>query len=63
VPPVLIPVVSEVEGIRRAMGMARPKDVIYVLSDDPAALWSALGRLGPLVNLGRIGPALRAAPA
>lgn len=49
VPPMLIPVASEVEGVRRAMGLARPKDVIYVLSDDPAALWDSLRQLGPLV--------------
>ena len=49
VPPVLIPVMSEVEGVRRAMGLARPKDLIYVLSDDPAALWESLRQLGPLV--------------
>ncbi len=47
----MIPVASEIEGVRRAIGLARPKDVIYVLSDDPAALWSELDRLGPLVQL------------
>lgn len=50
VPPVLIPVTSEIEGVRRAMGLARPKDVIYVLSDDPAALWTSIKELGPLVQ-------------
>jgi cyanophycin synthetase len=52
VPPMLIPVSSEVEGVRRAMGLARPKDVIYVLSDDTATLWESLRQLGPLVQLG-----------
>jgi cyanophycin synthetase len=52
VPPVLIPVTSEVEGVRRAMGLARPKDVIYVLSDDSAALWASLKELGPLIDVG-----------
>lgn len=59
VPPVLIPVASEVEGVRRAMGLARPKDVIYVLSDDPAALWQSLKSLGPLIDVGSMAPALR----
>ncbi len=52
VPPMLIPVTSELEGVRKAMGLARPKDVIYVLSDDPAALWQSITQLGPLVQLG-----------
>ncbi|HET9661677.1 MAG TPA: hypothetical protein VFP05_15205 [Thermomicrobiales bacterium] len=52
VPPLLIPVTSEVEGVRRAMGLARHRDVIYVLSDDTAALWESLKQLGPLVQLG-----------
>lgn len=50
VPPMVIPVSSEVEGVRRAMGLARPKDVIYVLSDDPAELWESIKQLGPLVH-------------
>jgi hypothetical protein len=50
VPPMLIPVNSEVEGVRRAIGLARPKDVIYVVSDDPAALWQSVKQLGPLVH-------------
>lgn len=49
-PPMVIPVTSETEGVRRALGLARPRDVIYVLSDDPAALWSELVKLGPLVS-------------
>ncbi len=48
-PPMGIPVTTEVEGVRRAMGLARPRDVIYVLSDDPVDLWSELKKLGPLV--------------
>lgn len=60
-PPMLIPVDSEIEGVRRAMGLARHKDVIYVLSDDPAALWAELSQLGPLVHLP--GRSLRAATA
>ncbi len=62
VPPVLIPVTSEVEGVRRAMGLARPKDVIYVLSDDSATLWSALKELGPLIDVGAGSAALRSSP-
>jgi len=59
VPPVLIPVTSEVEGVRRAMGLARPKDVIYVLSDDSAALWTALKALAPLIDVGAMSPSYR----
>ena len=59
-PPMMIPVGSEIEGVRRAMGLARPKDVIYILSDDPAALWSELHQLGPLVQLNRRGSTARA---
>ncbi|MEZ4505907.1 MAG: hypothetical protein R2848_08630 [Thermomicrobiales bacterium] len=44
-PPMGIPVTTEVEGVRRAMGLARPRDVIYVLSDDPVDLWSELKSL------------------
>lgn len=62
-PPMLIPVTSEVEGVRRAMGLARPKDVIYVLSDDPAALWASIKQLGPLVQLAPTAPAMRPSPA
>jgi len=63
VPPLLIPVTSELEGVRKAIGLARPKDVIYVLSDDPAVLWTAIEQLGPLVQTGPPMPALRAAQA
>lgn len=63
VPPMLIPVSSELEGVRKAIGLARPKDIIYVLSDDPAALWTAIEQLGPLVQTGPATPALRAAQA
>lgn len=49
-PPMLIPVDTEIEGVRRAIGLARPKDVIYILSDDPAGLWAELKELGPLVQ-------------
>ncbi|TXG87077.1 MAG: hypothetical protein E6R14_01955 [Thermomicrobiales bacterium] len=49
-PPMVIPITSETEGVRRALGLARPRDVIYVLSDDPAALWTELVKLGPLVS-------------
>jgi hypothetical protein len=49
-PPMVIPVGSEIEGVRRAIGLARPKDVIYVLSDDPGRLWADLNELGPLVQ-------------
>lgn len=59
-PPMTIPVSSEVEGVRRAMGLARPKDVIYVISDDPAALWSSIKQLGPLVHLAPASPSMRA---
>jgi cyanophycin synthetase len=62
-PPMLIPVGSEIDGVRRAMGLARPKDVIYILSDDPAALWAELAQLGPLVHLDRSGGTVRAAHA
>lgn len=50
-PPMVIPVESEIDGVRRAIGLARPKDIIYVLSDDPAELWNELRKLGPLVQL------------
>ncbi len=63
VPPLLSPVTSELEGVRKAIGLARPKDVIYVLSDDPAVLWTAIEQLGPLVQTGPPMPALRAAQA
>ncbi len=49
-PPMVIPVASELDAVRRAMGLARQRDVIYVLSDDPAALWAELCQLGPLVR-------------
>lgn len=62
VPPMLIPVTSEVEAVRRAIGLARPRDVIYVLSDDPATLWAQLEQLGPLVRFAT-SPALRGAAA
>ncbi len=63
VPPMLIPVSSELEGVRKAIGLARPKDVIYVLSDDPAALWTAIAELGPLVQTGPATSARLATPA
>ena len=50
-PPMVIPVASELDGVRRAIGLARPKDVIYILSDEPAALWTELSELGPLVQV------------
>jgi hypothetical protein len=49
-PPMVIPAASEIEAVRRAIGLARPRDVIYILSDDPAALWAELNQLGPLVQ-------------
>jgi cyanophycin synthetase len=63
VPPMLIPVKSEIEGVRRALGLARPKDIIYVLSDDPAALWNSIKSLGPLVHAGPAAHELKSAPA
>ena len=59
-PPMVIPVASELEGVRRAIGLARPKDVIYILSDDPAALWAELTQLGPLVQFKSDGVPIRA---
>jgi hypothetical protein len=59
-PPMLIPVNSEIDAVRRAMGIARPRDVIYVLSDDPAELWAELEQLGPLVQRDRGEATLRA---
>lgn len=50
VPPMLIPVTSELEAVRRAIMLARPRDLIYVISDDPEELWGELRRLGPLVK-------------
>ncbi len=49
-PPMIIPVESEIGGVRRAIGLARPRDVIYIISDDPAGLWGQLKELGPLVH-------------
>ena len=49
-PPMVIPVGSEIDGVRRAMGLARSRDVIYILSDDPTELWAELTKLGPLVR-------------
>lgn len=54
VPPLLIQVSSEVEAVRRAIGIARARDVVYVISDDPAALWHELRQLGPLVSTGNV---------
>ena len=62
-PPMVIPVASEIEGVRRAIGLARPKDVIYILSDDPAALWAELSMLGPLVQFQSNHTAFRAVQA
>lgn len=62
-PPMVIPVESEIEGVRRAMGLARPRDVIYILSDDAASLWAELARLGPLVQARSTGKALGVANA
>ncbi len=62
-PPMVIPVGSEIDGVRRAMGLARPRDVIYILSDDPAELWTELTKLGPLVKFALPADVLRSARA
>jgi cyanophycin synthetase len=51
VPPMVVSVDSELDAVRRALGLSRPRDLIYIVSDGPGALWDRLVALGPLIEV------------
>lgn len=52
IPPMVISVDGEVDAVRRALGLSRSRDLIYILSDRPDTLWTRIAALGPLVEVG-----------